>query len=596
MKDIGIRLYFTNGDILHLTRGLMTKKFDNVYTACIRKINITWTLTPCENGFFTKVELDSERMLNVKRIDSAVIPVGNVAGKRFSMFTNSMYTGETRFLDEVGADREYCGDAIALCDDFVSPAIIVAGVSPFENKFGAGQVTRVCNDTELFAKTEFTLAQSKEKSLKTERVMVLENVTHDEFYDIYRGLLPKSHFDMPKLTGWNTWDYYLDKVTPEDIAENVDALEKLPFADKLDYVVIDDGWQKEWGMWRENEKFSCGIKSVADKIISAGFKAGIWMAPLGAHKGGTLVTMHPDWFCYNEDGTLFESMGLIYLDPTHPEAEKFILDNYRYQYNAGYRLFKIDYLSPLVEVRIFHDPAATGYSALRTLMKKIIEATGDDVVILGCSLPVQCGADIAPSMRIGVDIHAYWTHVKWIAQSLKYTWMYNGTVTRIDPDFIVVRGRDTSAGPLTLMGTDRELPPRKIALNTDIFSANWCHGEKFSKDEATTWANLLAVVGGNLILSDRIAHLNDLGVQIIADSFELASECGRPRHLKDDRRLPSVWESERSMVVINWEDEARTITVPDVKHELISKTEFELKDGTLTVTLKPHQSFAALYK
>ncbi len=596
MENIGIKLHFTNGEVLYLTRDMMTKKSDTVYTAFMWKINITWTLTPCENGFFSLVEAESERPLKINRIDSAVIPVGKVGSRRFSMFTNDMYTGETRYADEVGVDREYCGDGIALCDDFVSPALIVAGVSPFKNKFGAGQVTHLCGDTELFAKTEYTLAQSNEKSLSTERVIVLDGVTHEQFYDRYRALLPKSSFDMPKLTGWNTWDYYLQNIFPEDIAENVDALAKLPFADKLDYVVIDDGWQKEWGVWTENEKFACGIRSVADKIKSAGFTAGIWMAPLGAHKNETLVNEHPDWFCYNEDGTLYESMGLIYLDPTHPDAERFILDNYRYQYNAGYRLFKIDYLSPLVSVRVFHDPAATGYSALRKLMKRIVEATGEDVVILGCSLPVQCGADIAPAMRIGVDIHNYWSHVKWIAQSLKYTWMYNGTVTRIDPDFIVVRGEETSAVPIAKKGNFFKLPPRSIASDSEIFKAGWFNGNEFSATEAATWANLLAVIGGNLILSDRIAHLNELGVQILADAFDIAAECGRPRHLKDDRRLPSVWESERSLVVINWEDEERTLTVPDVKRELISKSAFSLENGTLTVTLKPHESFAALYK
>ena len=87
MENIGIRLHFTNGEVLYLNRELMTKKAEGVYTAFLRKINITWTLTPCEKGFFTGVELESERALNVRRIDSAVIPVGKVTGKRFSTFT-----------------------------------------------------------------------------------------------------------------------------------------------------------------------------------------------------------------------------------------------------------------------------------------------------------------------------------------------------------------------------------------------------------------------------------------------------------------------------------------------------------------------------
>lgn len=596
---LGFKLYFNNGDVLYLSEDMLTRTGDGVYAGRVRDIDYKWTVTPFDGGRFIGLEVQSEKPLNIKRMDSVVFCIGKLdKTMRFGMFTGNMYSGETRFADEVGIDREYCGDGIGVYSDLTAPALTLAGVSPFECAFGAGEITRLSGDVELFAKTEFTVAQSMDKRLKAERVIMCDSVTCDGFYDIYRALLPQSSFEMPKLTGWNTWDYYLDRVTPEDIAENVAALAKMPFSDKLGYIVIDDGWQKEWGIWRENDKFACGLGAVAEDIIAAGFKAGIWMAPLSAKKSGTLAATHPEWFCKNEDGSFYESMGLIYLDPTNPEAEQFILDNYRYQYNAGYRLFKIDYLSPLVNVRVFYDKNATGYSALRTLMKRVVEATGDDTVILGCSLPVQCGADIAPSMRIGVDIHNHWDHVYWIAESLKYTWMYNKKVTRIDPDFMVVRGEQTSTEPLVWEGRyNGFVPPhRAIESSGETFKRHWRHGDQFSAIEAQTWADLVAVCGGNIFLSDRMSKLNDLGVEIISNALEIAAELGRPRHLADDVRRPSVWESERSMVVINWEDEARTITVPNVTHGLVSKKPFTLKDGTLTVTLEPHASFSAVYE
>ena len=78
--------------------------------------------------------------------------------------------------------------------------------------------------------------------------------------------------------------------------------------------------------------------------------------------------------------------------PTHPEVEAFVMENYRYQYRCGYRLFKIDYVSAMLKVKVFHDPSATPYGVLNTLMQKIQEATGPDAVLLGCSLPPECGA------------------------------------------------------------------------------------------------------------------------------------------------------------------------------------------------------------
>lgn len=594
--NLSFRLYFEDKTISVSRNTLMGE--NGIYRGEACGVNYEWRFTPAEKGEFVELSVSSDKSLGIKRIDSVVFEVGApVFPSRFGFYTNSMYSGETRFPDEVGKNREYCADIVGLYEDFYSPAITVAGISPFQNVFGAGEKTKSDGSVEFFAKTEFTVGKSKETNLKAERVFLSASMTVDELYDFYREQLPQSSFPMPKLTGWNTWDYYLDRVTPEDVFENVDALAKMPFADELDYIVLDDGWQKEWGVWRENEKFACGLKTVAQKINDAGFKAGIWMAPLAATKGDSLVSKHPDWFCKNEDGSFFFP-DFLYLDPTNPEAEKFILDNYRYQYKAGFRLFKIDYLSALTRVRVFYDKTATGYSALRNLMKKVVEATGDDIVILGCSLPVQCGADIAPAMRIGVDIHNHWSHVYWIAESLKYTWMYNNKVTRIDPDFLVVRGEETADEPLTWEGEFNDfVPPAKAdETDEDCFRRHWRHRNQFTAIEAETWANLVAVIGGNIFLSDKMSVLNERGIKIIENALKIAGDMGKPRHLKTDKRRPSVWESERSIVVINWEDVEQTLSIPDVTHKLCSDKPFDLSGDVLTVTLKPHESFAALYK
>lgn len=593
----GIRICFNDGSILYLNKDHLTAGEDGVYTGTYRGVSIVWRLVPVAGGFGAELEISSEKPLNVCRMDSIVLDIGKQERPvRYGFYTNSFAYGETRYPDEVGIDREYVADGVGVYKNFCTPGVTVCGLAPFRNLCGAGVVTRLSGDVELFVKTEFTVEASRSKRLVSEKAYYLEGLTAEEFGDWYRNLLPQSSFPMPKLTGWNTWDYYLDRVTPEDVLENLAALEKMPFRDRLDYVVIDDGWQKEWGVWTENGKFSCGIASLAEAINKAGFKAGIWMAPLAVRKEDSLWRSHPEWFCKEPDGSFF-SDGMYYLDPTHPEAREYILDHYRYQYRAGYRLFKIDYLSPLLKVKTFHDPEAAPYSALQNLMEDVRRVTGEDVVILGCSLPVQCGADVAPSMRIGVDIHNHWDHVYWIADSLKYTWAYNGRVTRIDPDFMVVRGAETADEELIWEGGyNGFIPPaRALESESECFKRHWRHGDQFNSLEAETWANLVAVCGGNIFLSDRLSVLNERGVEILKNALSVAGELGRPRYLVTDDRRPSVWESERSMVVINWSDEAATLTVPGVKHSLESRKPFALSEGTLTVTLAPHESFAALF-
>ncbi len=593
----GLRICFNDGSILYLNKEQLTAREDGVYTGTFWGISIIWRLEPIDGGFAAELEISSEKPLNVCRMDSIVLGIGKQERPiRYGFYTNDFAYGETRFPDEVGIDREYVADGVGVYENFCTPGLTVCGMAPFRNICKAGVVTRLSGDAELFVKTEFTVEASRENRLITERAYFFEGITAEDFGDWYRRTLPQSSFPMPKLTGWNTWDYYLQKVTPEDILENLAALENMPFRDALDYIVIDDGWQKEWGIWTENETFSCGIASLAEAINRAGFKAGIWMAPLAVQKQDSLWKTHPEWFCKEPDGSLFLS-GMYYLDPTHPEAREYILNNYRYQYQAGYRLFKIDYVSPILQVKTFHDPKATPYGVLNDLMQQIREVTGDDIVILGCSLPVQCGADVAPAMRIGVDIHNYWDHVYWIADSLKYTWVYNNKVTRIDPDFMVVRGEETANEELYREGGYNGFvpPPRAVESEKEFFRRHWYHGNQFNALEAETWANLVAICGGNIFLSDRMSALNEKGISILRNALAITGNEGRPRYLITDERRPSVWESERSMVVINWSDEEKTLSVPNVTHPLTSQKPFTLTENTLTVTLSPHESFAALF-
>ena len=208
--NIGFRLYFNNGDVLYLSQKSLIPDADGNYSGTLRGITYHWNFEKAEYGTFVELSVESEKPLNIRRMDSVVFGIGKLHGSvRFCFYTNHSYRGETRFPDEVGIDREYCGDAIGVYEDFCTPGVTLAGVVPFKNMFGAGEVTRITGDVELFAKTEYTVAMSKDRYLCAEKVLLCESVNTEQFYQIYRELLPQSHFAMPKLTGWNTWDYYL---------------------------------------------------------------------------------------------------------------------------------------------------------------------------------------------------------------------------------------------------------------------------------------------------------------------------------------------------------------------------------------------------
>ena len=129
--------------------------------------------------------------------------------------------------------------------------------------------------------------------------------------------------------------------------------------------------------------------------------------------------------------------------------------------------------------------------------------------------------------------------------------------------------------------------------DTDIFRSRWRQGDQFNAVEAETWANLVAISGGNLFLSDRMSVLNERGISIIEKAMNAAREECRPIYLQSDSRLPSLWMAEDELLLINWEDVPVTKTIENVEKIITSDKKFIHKNGKLTVTLLPHESFLA---
>lgn len=595
--DLLIKLYF-NDSTVYLPLSKMKKSVcgsEISFSANVNGSFVDCKITSGKKYDIMSASVRTDRPLGLERIDFPVFQVEPpFHTDRILFFGNNMCHCTHRYPCEIGDGVEYAADCTGLFPSLDTNGMALAAVAPFTNTVGAG-VRKIDGKFEFFAKTEFTKGKMEEKELSSERFFLSERISIDELYDLYRSYLPESHFPMPRLVGWNTWDYYLNRVTPEDIFENVEVLSKMPFADKLNYIVIDDGWQKEWGEWVENEKFACGLETVADKIKKCGFLPGIWASPLLMKECCEGFADRSHWFCRDEKGEYLRSEGRTCLiDPTVPDAHEFILDIYRRLYRHGFRLFKIDYLSPLLSVKSFCDKTATPYSALRQLICDVQAVTGEDAVILGCSLPVQCGADIAPSMRIGVDIHNHFSHVKWIAEILSWTWMYNNKTTRIDPDFLVVRGLETANEPLIWEGTPNYTAPKRMCDMSDaeFFRSRWRQGDQFNAVEAETWSYLVAISGGNIFLSDRMSVLNGQGISIIQKAMDASREECRPVYLESDTRLPSLWLAEGELLLINWEDIPVTKVI-NVSGKLNSDKPFELKDDKLTVTLLPHECFFA---
>ena len=89
--------------------------------------------------------------------------------------------------------------------------------------------------------------------------------------------------------------------------------------------------------------------------------------------------------------------------------------------------------------------------------------------------------------------------------------------------------------------------------------------------------------------------LNERGISILQNALSLAGEEVCPRYRSEDLRLPSVWEGDRALLLINWEDVPRCITIPVPARRFRADKPYELSGNALTVSLLPHESFAAVY-
>ena len=250
----------------------------------------------------------------------------------------------------------------------------------------------------------------------------------------------------------------------------------------------------------------------------------------------------------------------------------------------------------------FHQEGMGPYDAIRELFRIIRGCVGSESHIIGCSLPEECGSGVADSGRTGIDIHNQWTHVEWVVDSLLHNYWLQGRVWINDPDFLIVRGSDTSLEKETNV-----MNPRRFNPNPQGFTKRWRQGPVFQYDEARTWTNLVILTGGSVFLSDRIAMLNRKALELIYLALEPSGAAAEPLDLADEAR-PSFWLQKlpdgNRLGLINWSKEEVTVTfdferfglpVPDVISDFWGEREIVTEQSRIHFVLKGHASALLSY-
>ena len=355
--------------------------------------------------------------------------------------------------------------------------------------------------------------------------------------------------------GWCSWYKYFTGITQEQMESNLKHVARLAGDIPISVFQLDDGYQKAVGDWTSliRDKFPDDLTKLARKISEQDLIPGIWTAPFFARTNSRLYAEHKDWFIHDRKGGVV-SAGfnplwggeVAPLDLTHPQVRQWLHDLFhQIVHEWGFKFLKLDFLySSVVKGRLY-DQSKTRAQAYREGLEIIREAAGEDVLILGCGAPLGPAVGLVDIMRIGADVGPKW----------------RDTVFRA-----AVGDRTEPSVESSLINcVTRSFLHKKFWLNDP--DCVLLRKGNLTADEYRTFASVVGLTGGMLLISDDMAELDREGMDVFKS---LVPPSGTPALAVDlfEHEYPSVFAARFDAALprtvaaaVNWKDESGRVTV-----------------------------------
>jgi alpha-galactosidase len=365
--------------------------------------------------------------------------------------------------------------------------------------------------------------------------------THQLVHRYFHELRERAEPRIPSenVHGWCSWYYYYTRISPPILRKNIEALRRArdEHGARIDFVQIDDGYQQAVGDWlRLTPDFDGQMRRLSDEIREAGFRPGLWIAPFVAAKKSELLRVHPEYALRDEHGRRivagfnFFWPGRYYygLDITNPRFEEYVRRVIRTVVGEwGFPYLKCDFLfGGCLRGGTHHDLELSRAQVLRQGMRLIREVaeehTSDDVLIVGCGMPLTTGIGTVDAMRVGPDTGGYWIERK---GRLLRTGAMVGVRNSIRNS--IVRGQ----------------MHRALWLNDPDCLMVRTKGTRLTPAQRRTQINAIALTGGLLLYSDDFAELDRETLSEILQIQSIADECFSGRLIPLDmmaRELPQI--------------------------------------------------------
>jgi alpha-galactosidase len=321
------------------------------------------------------------------------------------------------------------------------------------------------------------------------------------------------------LNGWCSWFYTLSKVSEQEVVNNTifAATHLKPYG--LEYIQIDEGYQRWHGHWDGNERFPHGMKWLADIIKSHGFKAGIWISPYVISEPTEVFQKHPEWLVKGDDGKpqrvgnwppntappADENPKRYCLDITHPGAAQWLHDLIHKIVNEwGYEMIKIDFVAwSILAAKNYYDPAVSSAEVYRKGMEIMRKAAGEKCHILECG-PGNITSGLIDSMRIELDVYYGFNEAAWNTYFLH------------------------PAGSAAAAGKRYYFHKRTWVNDVDHVCMDLLNNQ-----QAEAAATIIALSGGNMFSGDRLTQLDPYKLEILKKITPSSGEAAKPVDLFD---------------------------------------------------------------
>ncbi len=232
------------------------------------------------------------------------------------------------------------------------------------------------------------------------------------------------------VNGWCSWFYTLAEVSEDEVLRNTEFAARTLRAFGLEYIQIDEGFQRAHGDWEGNERFPHGMQCArgADQGATDSNRA-CGSRPTSSPKATEVFQRHPDWLVRRRDGSLqrignwdnenspvalSEVTKRYCLDITHPEAANWLHEIFEtIARRWGFEMIKIDFMAwSILAAERYRDPAVASAEVYRRGLEIMRAGAGDGCHILECG-PGNTTVGLVDSMRIEADINYGYAGAAW---------------------------------------------------------------------------------------------------------------------------------------------------------------------------------------